>query len=159
MPYLDPSHVLREFSSFAREEIRPALADDERFVAAQVGSMASTLQYLAAELDAGGEAVATQREALGDALDDAADVLRNADADGAEAAFAAVTDAQQRVAELGDDTREAEDELLDAADEALAAIDGLEDETAKAARRPLYAFLDARLETHLRMLGREPDDE
>lgn len=158
MPYLDPSHVLRQFSTFAREEVRPALADDQRFVAAQVGSMASTLQYLAAELDAGDEAVATQREALTAALEDAANVLRNADVDGTEAVFAAVTDAQQRVAELDDDTREAEDELLDAADEALAAIDGLDGETAKAARRPLYAFLDARLETHLRMLGRDDDE-
>lgn len=157
MPYLEPAHVLRQFSAFAREEIRPALADDERFVAAQVGSMASTLQYLAAELDGHEAAVDAQREALDEALDAAIASLRKSEAPGAAAALDDVTDARKRVDEAEGDARAVEDELLAAADGALAAIDGVEGEAAEAARRPLYAFLDTRLEEQLELLGREDE--
>ncbi|MFB6170512.1 MAG: hypothetical protein ABEJ06_05125 [Haloarculaceae archaeon] len=157
MPYLDPADVLRQFSSFAREEVRPALADDERFVAAQVGSMASTLRYLAAELDGTEAAVETQREALDEALDAAIAALRTSEAPDATAALDDVVDARDRAADAEGDAREVEATLLAAADEALSAVDAVEGEAAARARQPLYGFLDARLDEQLRMLGR--DDE
>lgn len=152
MPYLEPADVLREFSRYALEEIRPALKEDEQFMRGQVGSMASTLRFLAGELDAMDEAVASQRQSLESALAEAED--RVSDPEVREAVVAA----RERVEGAGADARETERVLLDAANDALAAIDDLDDEAARAARAPVYDFLDTRLETQLHLLGRPADD-
>lgn len=150
MPYLEPALVLRAFSRYAIEEVRPALREEE-FVRAQVGSMASTLRFLAGELEGVDGAVATQRASLGEALAAAREAV---DDPGVEAALA---DAHERVTDADGRPREIERTLLSAADDALAAVDTL-DEGAREARAPLYAFLDDRVEAQLRMLGRPADD-
>ncbi|OLZ39442.1 hypothetical protein A6E15_18965 [Natrinema saccharevitans] len=63
MPYLDPELILDRFAAFTREEVRPAVTDDE-FVHAQVGSMASTLQFLAGDVGGREAAVRVQRRTL-----------------------------------------------------------------------------------------------
>lgn len=152
MPYLEPEQVLREFSRYAIEEVRPALADDEEFMRGQVGSMASTLRFLAGELEGMDAAVTDQRETLLSALERAEETVDDPDA------WEAVRDAHRRVEEVEGDGRAVERVLLAAADDALSAVDDLDEGTAREARQPLYEFLDARLETQLRLLGRRPDD-
>lgn len=155
MPYLSPADVLRRFSRFTLSTVRPAVSDDEAFVRGQVGSMASTLRFLAGELEGRERAVAEQERALREALREVADVVED---DGPVAATA--VGARERLDAAGDDTtaHEREQALLAAADDVLACIDGtLDDEAARAARRPLYGFLDTRLEAQLRMLGRRTD--
>lgn len=156
MPYLSPADVLRRFSRFSLSTVRPAVPEDERFVRAQVGSMASTLRFLAGELEGRERAVAEQERALRAALDD---VAEGVDDDGSVAS--AVVDARERLddGDGSDDAARAATErertLLAAADDVLASIDEeLDDEAARAARRPLYRFLDARLDAQHRMLGR-----
>lgn len=152
MPYLEPEDVLREFSRYALEDVRPALREDEQFMRGQVGSMASTLRFLAGELEGMDDAVDRQREALASAL---AEAERRVDD---RSVAAAVADARDRVENAGHDARETERVLLDAADDALAAIDDLEPDDARRARSPVYDFLDVRLETQLQLLGRRADD-
>lgn len=152
MPYLEPEDVLREFSRYTLEEVRPALKEDEQFMRGQVGSMASTLRFLAGELDGMDDAVAQQRQSLETALAMAEDEVP----DGRVAAT--VANARERVADTSSDARDTERVLLDAANEALAAIDELDEEAARCARKPIYEFLDTRLETQLRLLGRPADD-
>ena len=155
VPYLSPADVLRRFSRFSLSTVRPAVPEDERFVRGQVGSMASTLRFLAGELEGRERAVAEQERALRAALDDVAEVV---DDDGSVGS--AVVDARERLDDDGGDdaartATERERTLLAAADDVLASIDEeLDDEAARAARRPLYRFLDVRLEAQHRMLGR-----
>lgn len=156
VPYLSPADVLRRFSRFSLSTVRPAIPEDERFVRGQVGSMASTLRFLAGELEGRERAVTEQERALRAALDDVAGVV---DDDGSVGS--AVVDARERLddGDGGDDAArtatERERTLLAAADDVLASIDEeLDDEAARAARRPLYRFLDVRLEAQHRMLGR-----
>ena len=160
MPYLGPADVLRRFSRLSLSTVRPAVPEDERFVRGQVGSMASTLRFLAGELEGRERAVAEQERALREALDDVGETV---DPGGPVASAAA--DARERIGADTDDgsgadatARERERTLLAAADDALACIDEeLEGEAARTARRPLYRFLDARLEAQHRMLGRRTD--
>lgn len=152
MPYLAPEQVLREFSRYALAEIRPALADDEEFIRGQVGSLASTLRFLAAELEGFERAVETQRTSLLEALDEAAAAVSD------ETVEAAIADARDRVAGADGTPREIEATVLAAADEVLAAIDELPDDAARPAREPLYTFLDARVTAQLELLGRPADD-
>lgn len=151
MPYLEPDEVLRRFSSYALEEIRPALREDEEFMRGQVGSMASTLRFLASELDGLDDAVAAQREALIDALAVARDAVEDPEVE-AELAAAA-----NRVAAADGDPRSVERTVLEAASDSLAAVDGLPPDAARQARRPLYEFLDERVRTQLGLLGRSED--
>lgn len=151
MPYLDPDAVLRRFSTYALEEIRPALRDDEEFMRGQVGSMASTLRFLATELDGIDDAIAAQRCRLLEALDEAQAIVDDPDV------REDLSTAAEHVTEAGDSPREIERSLLTAADDALAAVDTLPEPTAREARRPLYGFLDARVEAQLRLLGRPGD--
>lgn len=154
MPYLRPETVLEEFSGFTLSTVRPAIREDEEFVRGQAGSMASTLRFLADELEAREAMVDEQERALREALETVADTTP--DAAVAEAVTAAVADLDDAPGGV----REREGVLLEAADDVLAAIDThLEGERAREARRPLYDFLDARTEGQLRMLGREPGPE
>lgn len=152
MPYLDPSHVLREFSRYAASQIRPAVADDEAFVRGQVGSMASTLRFLASELEGTDAAVATQRESLLQGLAAAQEPVEDPQV------IDTLATASDLVSDADGSPREVEDVLLEAADDALTAVDELDDETAREARSPLYEFLETRLDAQLRVLGRPPDD-
>lgn len=149
MPYLEPAAILREFSGFAATEVRPALAEDEEFVRGQVGSMASTLRFLADELEGFEAGVATQRSSLLDALSDSRTAIDD------PAVEATLRDVGCRVRDADGRPREVERTLLEAADDALAAVDDLE--APREARAPLYDFLDARLEAQLQLLGRPAD--
>ncbi len=151
MPYLDPAVILREFSSFAATEIRPALADGEEFMHGQVGSMASTLRFLADELEGFDAAVATQREALLDALETTRATIDD------PAVAETVTAVESRVRAADGNARGVEQTVLEGADEALAAVDALDDAAAREARAPLYEFIDERLEAQLTLLGRPAD--
>jgi hypothetical protein len=154
MPYLRPETVLEEFSGFTLSTVRPAIAEDEEFVRGQTGSMASTLRFLAGELEAREAMVDEQERALREALD--AVTERTADTPAAEAVEAVVAD----IDDAPDGVREREEALLEAADDVLAAVDvHLEGDAARRARRPVYDFLDTRTEGQLRMLGREPESE
>jgi len=46
MPHLNPERVLERFSTFLQEDVRAEI--DDEFIDGQVGSMSSTLSYLAA---------------------------------------------------------------------------------------------------------------
>ena len=154
MPYLRPETVLEEFSGFTLSTVRPAIAEDEEFVRGQTGSMASTLRFLAGELEAREAMVDEQERALREALDVVTE--RTADTPAAEAVEAVVAD----IDDAPDGVREREEALLEAADGVLAAVDvHLEGDAARRARRPVYDFLDTRTEGQLRMLGREPESE
>lgn len=154
MPYLRPETVLEEFSGFTLSTVRPAVREDEEFVRGQTGSMASTLRFLAGELEAREAMVEEQERALREALERVAE--QTADTPVREAVEAAVADLD----DLPGSAREREGVLLEAAEGVLAAIDThLDGETARLARQPMYEFLDTRTAGQLRVLGREPESE
>jgi hypothetical protein len=158
MPYLDPSTVLERFSRFAITAVRPVLPDDEEFVAGQVGSMASTLQFLSGELATSEDAVDRQERALDAAIPDVEAVIDERDLT-APTLRGALTDARSAV-ESGGDVRAREGTVLEATDELLAAIESeLAGEDARAARRPLYGVLDVRLDAQHAMLGRDTGED
>lgn len=152
MPYLEPAQILREFSSYAATEIRPAIADDEEFMRGQVGSLASTLRFVAGELEGMDQAVAAQRASLLEALAETIDVVEDPET------VERLDSLRGDIEDATDDPREIEEIVLAAADEALALVDDLDEPIAREARNPLYEFLDDRLEAQLRLLGRPPDD-
>jgi hypothetical protein len=61
VPYLEPEHVLKRFSTFALSAVRPAI--DDEFLQGQVGSMASTLRFLSMEVAGWPEAIERQQQA------------------------------------------------------------------------------------------------
>jgi hypothetical protein len=152
MPYLDPAEILREFSGYAATEIRPAIAEDEEFMRGQVGSMASTLRFLAGELEGMDEAVDAQRASLLEALAETVDVVDDPET------VERLDSLREDVEGPTGDPRAVEATVLEAADEALALVDDLDEPIAREAREPLYTFLDDRLDAQLRLLGRPPDD-
>lgn len=172
MPYLQPDEVLSRFAEFSRHDVRAALPDGESFVHAQVGSMASTLDFLSGELAGASPALDRQEEALREALDDVEAELGAPDdteavhgaPDVERAVEGALNDARRRLAAAPNaDTptgiREREDELLAACDDVLDAIDGVPEPRDRKLRRPLYGFLDARVATQLRLLGRHAGED
>ena len=159
MPYLRPALVLDRFSSFARDDVRPSITGEgDEFLEAQVGSMSSTLSFLSKELEGMSDAVESQHEALLTALDDAENVLEDADVDGGNLP-AAVEETRERVSNAPrDDVYEHERVLVEASSDLLEAVDDeLDRETARAVRDPLYRFLGTRVESQLRMLGRDAE--
>lgn len=161
MPYLDPATVLERFSGTLLSEIRPTIPDDEELVRAQAGSMASTLRFLAAEIEREERALASQHEALLAALSDTDAAVEAVDTDGADRVAEAVASARASVEDAEDEERAArEGALLSAADDVLAAIDAaLDGDDARRCRTPVYRFLDRRLEAHHAILGREGSDD
>lgn len=158
MPYLDPSTVLERFSRFAITEVRPVLPDDEEFVAGQIGSMASTLQFLSGELATSEDAVDRQERALTTAIPDVEAVIDERELT-APTLRGALTDARSAV-ESGGDVRAREVAVLEATDDVLAAIENeLAGEDADAVRRPLYDVLDVRLDAQHAMLGRDSGED
>lgn len=165
MPYLRPDEVLTRFAAFARRDVREALTDDEvSFMRGQVGSMASTLDFLAGELQGMNPALDRQEAALLDALDAVESTLEDGAVDD-EAVLDAVAAARTQiadapVAETPATLRERETALLEACETVLDAVDDCDlDDDARSLRQPLYGFLDTRLDAQLRLLGREVADE
>ena len=168
MPYLQPGEVLSRFASFARHDVRSALsaeADESAFMRGQVGSMASTLDFLAGELRGMKPALDRQEAALFDAFDAVETRLQDGDVCGERAVSEALTEARTTIvdaplAETPESLRERETALLTACETVLAAIDDLNAvDEARELRRPLYGFLDTRLDAQFRLLGREGTDE
>ncbi|OLZ39158.1 hypothetical protein A6E15_17250 [Natrinema saccharevitans] len=157
MPYLDPELILDRFAAFTREEVRPAVTDDE-FVHAQVGSMASTLQFLAGDVGGREAAVRVQRRTLRESLTELESALDRHDV-GSSAVRTAVDDARSDLETADGPTRDVEETLVAVADDVLTTIDAeLDGDAAAVARRPLYDFLRTRVDEQLRLLGREDDE-
>lgn len=154
MPYLEPEHVLRQFATYLQQDVRDAIDGDHKFVKAQVGSMSSSLNFLAMELDSLGEDLATQQQALLDALDDAERELDTVD--DSTSVAETITASRERVqnAELTD-SYAFERELTEAVTAVLNALDELSEDDARRVRRPLYSFLETRVTTQLEALGGE----
>lgn len=155
MPHLRPEEVLERFSGFTLSTLRPAVPEEEAFVRGQAGSMASTLRFLAGELEARERVVAEQRDRLEEALAGTAARVEDENEDVA----ATIRRLRDRVDGIDGTVRERETAVLEVTDEALAAVDSLDDPAARRARRPLYGVLDARIAGQLRMLGGEPRPE
>lgn len=151
MPYLEPELVLDGFAQFAIEEVRPALKEDEAFMRGQVGSMASTLRFLASELEGREDAVAAQRSALEESLAEARDAVAD------PSVREVLIDALDRVTGASGSPREVESLLLEVAEEVFETVESLDGPAAREARAPLYRFLDERLEAQLGLLGRSTD--
>jgi hypothetical protein len=156
MPYLHPELVLGRFSSFTREEVRPAIVGDgDEFLEAQVGSMSSTLDFLSKELNGMRDAVEAQHEALLEALAGAERALDDLDATAPDVRTV-LEDGRDRLADPPADVYDHEELLLAVSSDALAAVDDdLEGEAARAVRDPLYGFLQVRVTAQLEMLGRD----
>lgn len=159
MPYLHPELVLRRFSAFTREEVRPSVVGDgDEFLEAQVGSMSSTLDFLSKELGGMRDAVDAQHEALMGALDGAEEALDAIDAEAPDVRTG-IADGHDRLADPPADVYDHEELLLEVSSDALAAVEAeLEGDAARAVRDPLYDFLTVRVTAQLGMLGRETDD-
>jgi len=151
MPYLKPEETMRQFSNFVLEEVRPRVEDE--FVRAQLGSMSSTLRFMSGEIQGMDEAVEAQRQTLVAALDGVEAAVDESE----EKVLESVEEARGRIDDAADTgTRELEESLLAACEDMLQTIDEeLEGEDARRARRPLYDFLDVRVESQLRMCGRK----
>lgn len=157
MPYLQPDEVLSRFSSFARNDVRDAIPE-EAFARGQVGSMASTLQFISGELAGMEPALDEQERTLREAL---ADVEASLDDD---AVATAVEGARTRLDDAPEPNtperlRRREEAMLEGCEAVLSAVDDCESGRARELREPLYAFLDSRVAAQLRLLGREESDE
>jgi hypothetical protein len=153
MPYLKPEDALARISGFTRDELRPGIAEDREFLRDQAGSMSSTLRFLAREIEMREDVVREQAETLEASLIMARKEL--ADIDGADAVRAAVDDALAVVQSLETlDIYERERAILDACNDVLAVIQSeLIGDDARRVRRPLYDFIDTRLQLQLEILG------
>lgn len=149
MPYLEPEVILRRFSKYLVEEVRPAL--DDEFLRGQVGSMSSTLRFLSMELEEQKEAVERQRDDLLTAFDEVAAVTED------ETVCTAVESATETISNVsGDEIQESEAKMLEASNRVLGVIeDELTGEAAQRARKPMYKFLRTRVQTQLKQMGRE----
>lgn len=149
MPYLNPEHTLERFSEFALDEIRPAVDDD--FLQGQVGSMGSTLRFLSMEIAGKRGAVEQQKSGLEASLKK---LLERTNDDEIENIVEGEIDKIHSIPDQ--EPNKTEELLLDISNNVLTAIDNeLTEESAQTARRPMYEFLDTRVESQLEMLGRE----
>lgn len=157
MPYLKPEDGLERISEFTRSEVRGGIAEDREFLRDQVGSMSSTLRFLAREIEMREDVVAEQTETLLAALTEVDREL--AAVDEAGAVESVVADARDLVKGLETlDVYEREQQLLDACNDVLDAVEAeLQGDAARRVRRPLYDFIDARLRLQLEILGRSSD--
>ncbi|PGF17690.1 hypothetical protein CP556_17365 [Natrinema sp. CBA1119] len=151
MPHLNPERVLERFSTFLQEDVRAEI--DDEFIDGQVGSMSSTLSYLASELRLKREMTIRQRQALVDGLET---VTRNCDD---LAVSEAAERGRERIAEAQTgDTTELESVLIETCNDVLETInEELAGSNARDARAPLYEFLRVRVDSQLAMLGRDSD--
>lgn len=155
MPYLEPELVVQRFGSYLHTDVRDAIDDDRQFVHAQVGSMSSSLTFLARELGGARVAINTQRRALQTALEEVETALEERP-EAHEEVLAAVESARARLENAEGAPTAVEREVVGAANIVFESIrDELDGDQARRARRPLYRFLDTRVQTQLDVLGRD----
>lgn len=155
MPYLEPEHVLQQFAGYLSDDVRGAVRDDEKFVQAQIGSMSSSLNFLAKEFSGMHVAINTQRRQLDRSLATVEGQLN--DDESADAVLEAIDEARSAIEQADrTDARDLEQTVTGAAETVLSAInEELDEETARQARQPLYEFLETRVQTQLDVLGRQ----
>jgi len=156
MPYLDPVGFLDQTDDFLRGDVRSAIPEAEGYVRAQVGSMASSISFLARELAAMHPALVEQEAAFTEALADIEAEI--ADWDDADPVETALGDARARLEEAPDPgspatIKEREDALLAALDDLLAVADSLPPDRARTVRAHLYTVLTTRVDSQLAMLN------
>ncbi len=151
MPYVPPSTVLGRLSEFTADTVVDAIGEESTFVRAQVGSMSSTLGFLAREVEHRDESILERRRALLDALDELEGV-------GGAAADAFVADQRERVEAVepvignADDVETAVRETLGELQRAV--DDGTFGAETPEARARLYELFEHRVESQLHVLGR-----
>jgi hypothetical protein len=151
MPYVPPSTVLGRLSEFTADTVVDAIGEESTFVRAQVGSMSSTLGFLAREVEHRDESILERRRALLDALDELEGV-------GGAAADAFVADQRERVEAVepvignADDVETAVRETLGELQRAV--DDGTFGAETPEARARLYDLFEHRVESQLHVLGR-----
>lgn len=152
----NPSVVLERFARFVSSEVQPAVSDDQR-LHQQVGSMANSLHFLAAEIRDKPGRVNQQRQRLLATLEEVAVAVEAAGT--ASPSFEeTVTRVHNRLEELEPDLDPYEQErmLLAATDEVLEAVDErLDGDAARAARGPLRKYLRQWTGMRLSALGRD----
>ena len=152
MPYLDPEIVVGQFSKYMHRNVREAIKDEERFVAAQVGSISSSMNFLSRELGGAHVAINTQRRSLLEALNDVERVLDEDDIGNSDVRDA-VSTARDRVDGTEGRPYEVEGELTGAATALLERINkDLDSDAARRARSPLYDYMETRVQTQLDLL-------
>lgn len=156
MPYLKPENALERISGFTRKEIRGGIAADREFLKDQAGSMSSTLRFMAREIEMREDVVEEQFETFLTSLDTVERALAEVNHDRAPAVEAAVADAHDRIDSLDTlDVYAREQALLVACNDVLDAIErDLDGDAARRIRRPIYDFIDTRLQLQLQILGR-----
>lgn len=152
MPYLPPSVVLGRVSEFTADTLVESVGQESEFMRAQVGSMSSTLGFLARETAHRDEAILERRTALLDALDELESLGRGP-------ADSFVT-AQREAIEAVEPTMGNTDEVESTVRESLGALqravtDGTFDPDTPTARGILYDLFETRVESQLRVLGRD----
>jgi arginine deiminase len=158
MPYLSPETTLERFGEFTINEIRSTIGDDDEFIYAQAGSMGSALKFTAREVGGMNKTVTQQRRAFLGSLEAIEDELDETEE--REAIDEALTKAKTRIEETEQgDAYASEAALLSACNELLSLIESeIEPSRRNALRNPLYEFLESRVHSQLRMLGRTSDD-
>lgn len=156
MMQANPSVVLERFARFVSDEVQPTVRDDQ-ILYQQVGSMANSLHFLAAEIRDKPGRINEQRRRLLATLEE---VTAAVETSGTPAPLfeETVTQVRNRLEELESDLDPYEQErvLLAAADEVLeAAHERLDDDAAHAARRPLHEYLRQWTRMRLSALGRD----
>ncbi|THE64034.1 hypothetical protein D8Y22_15020 [Salinadaptatus halalkaliphilus] len=149
MPHLEPAQVIEQFASFLQDDVRAEI--DDEFVEGQVGSMSSTMRYLATQLRQQRAVTRRQRAALLEALEA---VERDCEE---SAVTDAAADARERIEHASEaDGDDLEPVLVSTCNDVLDTINAeLEGDAANEARKPLYDFLRVRVEGQLEMLGRD----
>lgn len=151
-----PSVVLERFARFVSDEVQPTISDDQ-ILHQQVGSMANSLHFLAAEIRDKPGRIDHQRQRLLATLEEVA-VAVEASGTTAPSFGETVTQVRNRLEELepGLDPYEQERALLAATDEVLeAAGQRLDGDAARAARGPLHEYLRQWTQMRLSALGRD----
>lgn len=156
MMQTNPSMVLERFALFVSDEVQPTVRDDQ-ILHQQVGSMANSLHFLAAEIRDKPGRIDQQHQRLLATLEE---VIVAVEASGATAPSfrETVTQVRNRLEELEPDLDPYEQEraLLAATDEVLEAADErLDGDAAHAARGPLHEYLRQWTQMRLSALGRE----
>lgn len=152
----DPSVVLERFSRFVSKEVQPAVSDDQ-ILYEQVGAMANSIHFLAAELQGRSPRITEQRRRLSTTLEEVERAVRASGSDG-RSFLDAVENARERIGELGpdDDLYDQKRAMLEVVDDVLASADEtLDGDALDAARGPLHEYLEQWTEAQLSALGQE----
>jgi len=151
MPYVPPSVVLRRLSEFTADTVVGAIGEESTFVRAQVGSMSSTLGFLAHEVERRDEAVLEQRRATLEALK----TLESLEGDAVEAFVVDQRKAIESTDPALGNTEAVRSSLREVLEAIRAAVEDDRFDDTAAARAVLYDLFETRVDSQLRMLGRE----